>query len=97
MYFSGNTRDETAVMVFELPADVSDYLDCYTRRATRNGDYGAFKKDASITDPVDPAKNVPWLQLSKVEGDLASFVYRVNTAGGIPPATVSIPLITTQV
>lgn len=84
-------------MLLELPADVSDYLDCHIRRATRKGDYGAFKKDSSVSDPVDAAKNVAWLQLSKVEGDLASFVYRVNTAGGIPPATVSVPLIHTQV
>ena len=41
-----------------------------------------------IPAPTGP-NDVDWLQLKKVEGELADAVYRVDTKGGQPPASVS--------
>jgi hypothetical protein len=40
--------------------------------------------------PSPESKNdITWVQLKKVQGELADSVYRVETAGGLPPASVS--------
>ncbi|KAH8924398.1 hypothetical protein BT69DRAFT_81938 [Atractiella rhizophila] len=43
-------------------------------------------KAGSITAPTG-AQDVPWLQLTQTDGDLASTVFRVKTSLGQPPAT----------
>jgi hypothetical protein len=60
---------------------------------------GAFKKIAAVPAPADAMKGpgnqgpgaVPWLKLTQKDPNDTSFkvveVYRVNTAGGNPPAT----------
>jgi len=51
-------------------------------------------KVGDIPAPTGPP-DVDWLSLNKVEGDLATQVFRVNTVGGLPPAscTPGSPLI----
>ncbi|WVQ77795.1 hypothetical protein IAR50_007485 [Cryptococcus sp. DSM 104548] len=46
-------------------------------------------KTASFNDPTDTATNVPWLQLTAVDGQgtLAKSVYRIYTVNGQPPST----------
>lgn len=41
------------------------------------------------TPDANPAENVSWLHLGKVSGDIADEVYRIFTAGGVPPTSVS--------
>lgn len=58
------------------------------------------QKDAVIVAKVlasapdaDPTENVAWLHLGKVSGDIADEVYRTSTVGGVPPSSVSSPLM----
>jgi hypothetical protein len=48
---------------------------------------------ANISD-ADPTKNVPWLHLGKVGGEIADEVYRIFTVGGVAPSSVSFWCIT---
>ena len=48
---------------------------------------------ANISD-ADPTKNVPWLHLGKVGGEIADEVYRIFTVGGVAPSSVSFWRIT---
>jgi hypothetical protein len=41
---------------------------------------------ANISD-ADPTKNVPWLHLGKVGGEIADEVYRIFTVGGVAPSS----------
>ncbi|KAJ7255809.1 putative malate dehydrogenase [Mycena haematopus] len=43
-------------------------------------------KAGDIPAPTGPP-DVDWLSLTKVQGDLATQVFRVNTVGGLPPAS----------
>ncbi|WVR04100.1 hypothetical protein IAU60_001099 [Kwoniella sp. DSM 27419] len=54
-------------------------------------DFVTVKKTANASAPIDPAKNVPWLQLTALDnqGTLSKTVFRLNTAGGQPPANCS--------
>jgi len=45
----------------------------------------------SVVPPVDPANNINWLRVGKVAGDIADEVYRIDTIGGQPPTSVSLP------
>lgn len=45
-------------------------------------------KAGDIAAPTNPGTNVDWLMLNGVQGDLASQVFRVETRGGQPPASV---------
>ena len=38
---------------------------------------------------VNPTKNVPWLHVGKVSGEIADDVYRIFTVGGVAPSSVS--------
>jgi len=61
----------------------------FTSSGKTKGNANAFvvgAKVANIPAPVT-AKDVDWLQLSNVQGKLASEVYRVDTRGGQPPAS----------
>ncbi|KZP25027.1 hypothetical protein FIBSPDRAFT_856406 [Athelia psychrophila] len=55
------------------------------------GNANAFVIGAKTGDLPAPTgtSDVDWLQLKAVEGDLASTVYRTDTRGGQPPASVS--------
>lgn len=44
-------------------------------------------KEGSTASPTNASLNVPWLQLSAVDGALAKTVFRIDTAGGNPPNT----------
>ncbi|KAJ7701163.1 hypothetical protein B0H17DRAFT_924844 [Mycena rosella] len=44
-------------------------------------------KAGDISAPTGPA-DVDWLSLNKVQGDLATQIFRVNTVGGMPPDSV---------
>jgi len=44
-------------------------------------------KTGNIPDPVDSKTNVDWLQLKNVQGKLATAIYRVDTRGGVAPAS----------
>ncbi|KAJ7701135.1 hypothetical protein B0H17DRAFT_924854 [Mycena rosella] len=43
-------------------------------------------KVGDIPAPTGPP-NVDWLSLNKVQGDLATQVFRINTVGGLPPGS----------
>ncbi|KAF7316543.1 hypothetical protein MIND_00173600 [Mycena indigotica] len=53
----------------------------------KSGQFVVAAKLANIPAPADPATNVDWLVLNSVQGDLASKVFRVDTAGGQPPSS----------
>ncbi|KAJ7494184.1 hypothetical protein FB451DRAFT_1216165 [Mycena latifolia] len=56
------------------------------------GNATAFVIGAKVGDipaPTDPATNIDWLQLARVEGDLASQIFCIDTVGGQPPTSVS--------
>ena len=48
--------------------------------------------NGSIPSPQDPSKDVAWLHVVKVQGDIADDVFRFDTVGGQPPTSVSLPL-----
>ena len=58
---------------------------------SEKGNPDAFVLAAKAGDiPAPTGKNdVDWLQLKNVEGELADTVYRTDTKGGQPPASVS--------
>jgi hypothetical protein len=64
------------------------------------GNAEAFVVAAVVGDIPAPtgADDVDWLQLKKVEGELADTVYRVETKGGQPPAscTAGAPLLSVK-
>jgi len=43
------------------------------------------------TPDVDPTKNVPWVHIGKVSGDISDEIYRIYTVGGVAPSSVSFP------
>jgi hypothetical protein len=45
-------------------------------------------KTGDILAPTDHATNIDWLQLTAVQGELASGIFRVDTVGGQPPTSV---------
>lgn len=47
-----------------------------------------LKRDSGV-DAVDPKTNVAYLKLVAVDGTLAKTVFRLDTAGGQPPSSVS--------
>ncbi|KAJ7469035.1 hypothetical protein FB451DRAFT_1255608 [Mycena latifolia] len=54
------------------------------------GNATAFVIGAKVGDipaPTDPTTNIDWLQLTRVEGDLASQIFRIDTVGGQPPTS----------
>ncbi|KAJ7659142.1 hypothetical protein DFH06DRAFT_1130701 [Mycena polygramma] len=54
------------------------------------GNSTAFVLGAKVGDilaPTDPAANVDWLSLNRVDGDLASQIFRIDTVGGQPPTS----------
>lgn len=58
------------------------------------GNATAFVIGAKVGDilaPTDPATNIDWLALTNIEGNLASNIFRIDTVGGQPPTSVSIP------
>lgn len=46
---------------------------------------------ANMSD-ADPTKNIPWLSVGKVSGDISDEVYRIFTVGGVAPPSVSSPV-----
>ncbi|KAF7359643.1 hypothetical protein MVEN_00688400 [Mycena venus] len=44
-------------------------------------------KVGDILASTNPAADIDWLRLARVEGDLASHVFRVDTVGGQPPTS----------
>jgi hypothetical protein len=46
-------------------------------------------KALANTPDVNPTKNVPWLHLGKVSGDISDEIYRILTVGGVAPSSVS--------
>jgi len=51
-------------------------------------DNAVFVGKASANTPdADPTKNVAWLHLAKVSGDISDEVYRISTVGGVPPTS----------
>ena len=44
----------------------------------------------NVPAPSNPAKNVAWLHIGHVEGELADEVFRYDTVGGQPPTSVRI-------
>ncbi|KAM5531241.1 hypothetical protein V8D89_015107 [Ganoderma adspersum] len=45
------------------------------------------KGNGSIPSPQDPRKDVAWLHVVKVQGDIADDVFRFDTVGGQPPTS----------
>jgi len=41
---------------------------------------------ANIPD-VNPTKNIPWLHIGKVSGDISDEIYRIYTVGGVAPSS----------
>jgi hypothetical protein len=60
------------------------------RAASAQGNPNAFVLGAKVGDLPAPtgSSDVDWLQLKNVSGSLATSVYRVDTRGGQPPASV---------
>ena len=59
------------------------------------GDPNAYviaRKIGDIPSPVDPTTNVDWLELEAIDGQgsLAKYMFRILTARGQPPSSVSI-------
>ncbi|KAJ7789913.1 hypothetical protein B0H14DRAFT_2626610 [Mycena olivaceomarginata] len=55
------------------------------------GDASAFVVAAKVGDvpaPSDSSISVDWLSLNRVDGDLATQIFRVDTVGGQPPSSV---------
>ena len=50
------------------------------------------KGKGSIPAPTDPKKDVAWLDVVNVQGKIADEVFRFDTVGGQPPATVSLSI-----
>ena len=46
-------------------------------------------RTGDIPAPTDPSTNIDWLSLKNAGGDLADQIFRVETRGGQPPASVS--------
>lgn len=66
------------------------------RAASRSGDSQSFilaSPNGSLPAPTGP-KDVAWLSLARVQGNLATTVMRVNTVAGQPPASVRFFVIT---
>lgn len=63
------------------------------RGASAKGNPNAFVLAAKVGDLPAPtgSQDVDWLQLKNVTGELATSIYRVNTKGGQPPASVRFP------
>jgi hypothetical protein len=56
-------------------------------------DFVIGAKVGDIPDPTgDPAFNIDWLALNAVEGQLASQIFRIDTVGGQPPASVCLSI-----
>jgi len=49
-------------------------------------------KALANTPDADPTKNVPWLHIGKVSGDISDEIYRIYTVGGVAPSSVSLQL-----
>ena len=47
-------------------------------------------RTGDVPAPTDPQKNIDWLSVSAVEGDLADQIFRIQTRGGQPPTSVSM-------
>lgn len=65
----------------------------FTSSGAFEGNPDAFivaKGKGSIPAPTDPAHNVAWLDVVNVQGKIADEVFRFDTVGGQPPATVSL-------
>jgi len=79
-YFVSNSTDPTAI------SPVWDFTS-----GAEKGNTQAFVLAAEVGDIPAPtgADDVDWLQLKKIEGQLANTVYRVDTKGGQPPASVN--------
>ncbi|KAJ7823699.1 hypothetical protein B0H14DRAFT_3729796 [Mycena olivaceomarginata] len=45
------------------------------------------RQTGDILAPTDHATNIDWLQLTAVQGELASGIFRVDTVGGQPPTS----------
>lgn len=43
----------------------------------------------SLPSPDDPSKDVAWLEVQAVQGEIADVVFRTDTVGGQPPSSVS--------
>jgi len=44
-------------------------------------------KALANTPDADPTKNVPWLHIGKVSGDISDEIYRIYTVGGVAPSS----------
>ena len=65
----------------------------FTSSGENKGDADAYvigKGVGNLPSPDDSGKDVAWLQVQNVQGKLADTVYRFDTVGGQPPASVSL-------
>jgi len=44
-------------------------------------------KALANTPDADPTKNIPWLHIGKVSGDISDEIYRISTVGGVAPTS----------
>ena len=51
--------------------------------------YVLGKVNSSIASPTDATNDVTWLHVENVQGELADVIFRYDTVGGQPPASVS--------
>ena len=71
-------------------AGISPVWDFRTTPKFSGVDNAVFVGKALANTPdADPAKNVPWLHLGKVSGDISDEIYRITTVGGVAPSSVS--------
>jgi len=44
-------------------------------------------KSLANTPDANPTKNIPWLHIGKVSGDISDEIYRISTVGGVAPTS----------
>ena len=70
---------------------VSPKWDFTSARFAGNADaFMVGQVNGSLASPDDASKDVTWLHVVNVEGDLADVSYRYDTVGGQPPISVSL-------
>jgi hypothetical protein len=100
MRLPANRRDALVQAMLPTPLHIGDHYFItnpitgtgispkFAQTANGGAVFTTLAKKGGVKSPVG-AQNVDWLQLSSVQGDWASTVFRVDTVLGQPPATCS--------
>lgn len=67
----------------------------FTQSTGNSNNFIIATKSGDIASPTNTQENVDWLSLTKVTGDLANQVFRVQTVGGKQPSSVNLSQVVT--